>query len=423
MMKGRQNSIPGYLYVLDGLRAVSLILIFMFHTWQQSWIFYRLQLTKNFTLFDFTIFQQFGYLAIDAFFVLSGFCLFYPIARDMFGESQFKGWKDFFLKRVRRIYPSYIIILIVLILIPSLSQLQYNSSSFADVFKHTVFHLLFIHNFDGNILMSMAPTAWTLAIEIQFYILFPLICIPFKKKPVLTFIGMLIFSQAVRLFLISFVDINQQAQSWTISYLDIFGCGMLSAYFVVYARNKLKNIDKMKLLMTFMSVVCIAAAVCFFMWIRKISFPQGTDGVTYFRFLYRIIFAVFLAGFIFTACFSYDFWQKKIWGNRLFIFLSSISYTFYLWHQNIYIFLKTNGIPYTTSNPVMNDRAAMEGLTLICFVSSLVISVLVTKFVEEPISKYGYKGYFSKIFEFGSSIFQHKKKTSLQTQNAIDEVI
>lgn len=408
-MNNRQNTISGYIYVLDGLRAVSLILIFIFHTWQQSWISYRLQLTNHFTLFDFTLFQQYGYLAIDAFFVLSGFCLFYPIARDMFGESKFKGWKDFFIKRVRRIYPSYVIILIVLILVPELSQRQYNVSSFIDVFKHTVFHLLFIHNFDSSTLMSMAPTAWTLAIEIQFYLLFPLICIPFKKKPVLTFIGMFILSQLTRFYMICFTDINQHVQSFTLSYIDIFGCGMLSSYFVVYARNNLKNIDKMKLLMTLLSIICIFAAGCFFIWIKKIHFPQGFDGVTYFRFLYRIIFAVLLAGFIFTACFSYDFWQKKIWGNRLFTFLSSISYTFYLWHQNIYILLKRKGIPYTTSNPVMNDRSAMEGLTLICLVSTLIISVVVTKFIEQPIAKYGYKGCFKKITFKTASILNKLK--------------
>lgn len=396
-MQNRQASIPGYLYVLDGLRAISLILIFMFHTWQQSWIFCNLRLTQNTYLFDFTSFQMFGYLAIDAFFVLSGFCLFYPIARSMFGESEFRGWKDFFVKRLRRIYPAYVIILIVLLFVPSLSQLQYNPKDAADVFKHTIMHLLFIQNFDGITLMSMTPTAWTMTMEVHFYLLFPLICIPFKKKPVLTFIGMIIISQLTRFYIAGWQDINQQVQSWTVSYLDVFGCGMLSAYFVVYARNKLKNIDKMKFLMTAMSVLCVFIITGFFIWMSRMSFPNGADSGTYFRLLYRFFLAAFIAAFIFTACFSYDFWQQKIWGNRFFVFLSSISYTFYLWHQNIYIFLKNKAIPYATTNPVMQDRPAMESMVFICLASALIISVLVTKFVEQPIAKYGYKGYFLKI--------------------------
>ena len=403
-MQDRQKTIPGYLYILDGLRAVSLILIFMFHTWQQSWIFYRLQLTRNFTLFDFTKFQAYGYLAIDSFFVLSGFCLFYPIARDMFGESTFKGWKDFFFKRVRRLYPAYIIIILVMIIVPKLSQVQYNLSDPLDVAKHAVMHLLFLHNLDPQVLMSFTPTAWTLTMEVHFYILFPLICIPFRKKPILTMIGLIVIAQLCRFYLIAQVDVTQQSQSWTLSYLDVFGWGMLSAYFVVYARNKLKNLDKMKLLMTIISIVCIYILVGFFKWIASSTFPSGVDYGTYFRFLYRGVMSAVIALFLFTGCFAYDFWQKSIWGNRFFIFLSSISYTFYLWHQNIYIFMKKTGIPYTTQNPVTDDRAAMEGLTFLCLASSIIIGVVVTKFVEQPIAKYGYKGYFKNIYTVSKNL-------------------
>ncbi len=398
-MQKRNNEIPGYLPHLDGLRAISLILIFVFHTFQQSWIFYELKLTPNTYLFNFTIFQRHGYLAIDIFFVLSGFCLFYPIARSMFGETEFKGWKDFFVKRLRRIYPSYIIILIFTIIIPSLSYALYDIHNPLDILKHLVSHLTFTHNFSETTLMTMVPTAWTMSVEVQFYLLFPLICIPFKKKPVLTFICMSALSFIIRLLLIKYAEINQFTQSVTLSYLDVFGCGMISAYFVVKLRNKAKNIDKLKLLMTIMSVLSLFIAFYFFKWIDKLAFPQGIDGVTYFRFMYRFIFAAAITAFIFTGCFSYDLWQKRIWGNRFFVFLSSISYTFYLWHQNIYIFLKNNNIPFSSENPVMNDRPAMEGMTLICLLSSLIISVLVTRYVEKPIAKYGYIGCIKKIFK------------------------
>lgn len=106
MNNSRQSDIPGYLYALDGMRAISLIFIVIFHTFQQSWIFYNLKISPDKYLFNFEIFQRYGYVAIDSFFVLSGFCLFYPIARSMFGECEFRGWKNFFIKRARRIYPS-----------------------------------------------------------------------------------------------------------------------------------------------------------------------------------------------------------------------------------------------------------------------------------------------------------------------------
>ena len=104
-MNSRKNDIPGYLYALDGMRALSLIFIVMFHTFQQSWIFYNLKIGPNKYLFNFEIFQRYGYVAIDSFFVLSGFCLFYPIARDMFSESKFQGWKNYILICRRNVRP------------------------------------------------------------------------------------------------------------------------------------------------------------------------------------------------------------------------------------------------------------------------------------------------------------------------------
>lgn len=396
----RATGIPGYLYALDGLRAMSLIFIVMFHTWQQSWIYCRYQIpgtTHN--LFNFEIIQRYGYIAIDSFFVLSGFCLFYPIARDMFGESKFGGWKNFFIKRARRIYPSYIIALAAVILIPKLSYVvYYDPKNIAHVAKQVITHLLFIHTWDPTTLWTMLPTAWTMGIECQFYILFPLICIPFRKKPVLTFVSMAIIGAAIRLGLLCYADTTSSVvQAITPAYLDVFGAGMLCAYFVVYARNKSKNIHKLKPFMTLISAVCIFLIICFMYWLGKAAFPDGFSSDVCFRFLYRNILAALIAGFIFTACFSYDFWEKKIWGNKVFAFLSSISYTVFLWHQNIYIFLKgTNLMKAATERP-MDDRPAMWRMIFICLISSVIIGWFVTRYIEAPISKHGYKGCFDKI--------------------------
>ena len=392
----RQGRIPGYLPALDGLRALSLILIFAYHTWQQSWIFLNLRLSENKYIFNLEPFQRYGYIAIDTFFVLSGFCLFYPIARSMFGESQFHGWKDFYIKRLRRIYPSYLLMLILLLIFPVLSWMTYGMSNPLEIAKHFFSHLFFVHNFSETTLGSMISTGWTMSIEVQFYVIFPLLCIPFKKKPVLTFVLMSAVSVALRLYFISCVDIDGSLgvpQAIPFGYLDVFGSGMLSAYFVVWARHTLKNVDRMKLLMTLLSIACMMAGLGYIYWLWGVHMPNGVSGGNvYFRYLYRGLFAAFMAGFLFTACFSYDIWQKKLWGNRFFVFLSGISYTVYLWHQNIYIFLKRVNFPYTPEQPPMNDRVAMDGRVFLCLTASTLIGVFVTKYIENPIVKYGYKG-------------------------------
>lgn len=397
--KSRQRSIPGYLSALDGLRAVSLILIVMFHSWQQSWIFLNLRLGPNTYFPNFVVFQRYGYVAIDTFFVLSGFCLFYPIARDIFGERRFRGWKDFYIKRARRIYPAYVLMLLLLLIFPALSWVTNTISDPRELAKHFLSHLFFVHNFSESTLGSTISTAWTMSIEVQFYVLFPLLCIPFRKWPVRTFLAMCAAAVGLRLVLLSCADLSRMVnQAIVFSYFDVFGCGMLSAYFVVWARNRMRNLERLKPLMTLMSAACIAGGLGYMFWLRGMSVPYGVSNAdVYFRFLYRGIFAALMAGFLFTACFSHDFWQKKIWGNRFFVFLSSISYTVYLWHQNIYIFLKRINVPYSTMDPVMNDRAAMEGMVLICLSASILIGVLVTRFIEAPIVKYGYSGCIRRI--------------------------
>ncbi len=394
MNSSRQENIPGYLYALDGLRALSLIFIVCFHTWQQSWISYKIPLTAAKNLINLELFQRLGYVAIDSFFVLSGFCLFYPIAREMFGESKFGGWKNFFIKRARRIYPSYIIIIIATLLIPALSY-GYDVHNKAEAAKHVLTHLLFIHNISGKTIGSVVSTAWTLAIEIQFYVIFPLLCIPFRKKPVLSFVGMLIFGHLFRFWMIGFTDVSTPLmQAMTPAYLDVFAWGMIAAYFVVYARNKMKRISEIKPLMTLISAVSLIAAVYYMVWLNssRFGFPEGFTYDVYFRFLYRSIFAGLIAIFIFATCFSCKFWERKIWGNKFFVFLSSISYTVYLWHQNIYIFLKNKNIPYSSMSPVMNDRPAMDSMVLLCFTASVLIGIIVTKYIEGPIVKYGFVG-------------------------------
>ncbi len=416
-MNSRKNDIPGYLYALDGMRALSLIFIVMFHTFQQSWIFYNLKIGPNKYLFNFEIFQRYGYVAIDSFFVLSGFCLFYPIARDMFSESKFQGWKNFFIKRARRIYPAYIIALLFTVIVPTFSYVggMYDPKNFLSTARNIIMHLLFIHNFDSATLGTTIGTAWTMSVEVQFYLLFPLICIPFRKKPVLTAIGMIFTAVILRLLLMMNINISPaQISAITPIYFDVFAFGMISAYFVVYIRNKVNYIGKLKLCMTIISALCIFTVYGYIKWLGKASFPQGIGSDVYFRFLYRGIFSALIALFLLTACFSYGFWEKKIWGNKFFVFLSSISYTVYLWHQNIYIFLKNHNIPYTTQNPVMNDRNAMDGLTLICLSASVIIGVLVTNYIETPIVKYGFKGSLIRLSE-KLHITEHNKsaETSL----------
>lgn len=379
---------------MDGLRAVSVILIFIFHNWQASWIAYKIALPSGKYLFNFEIFQRYGYIAIDSFFVLSGFGLFYPIARAMFGETKQASWKEFYIKRARRILPAYYVMLFILLIFPVFSYNIYNALSLSDIIKHFGTHMVFTHIYNGSTIGSVIPTAWTLGIEAVFYVCFPFIASVFKKNPLISFVAMFVIGQTARIITVGFFDVGSQSvSSFPLLYIDIFGWGMLSAYFVVYARNKLKNIDRLKVFMTALSVLSLVIVYYFIKWMSAIDFRgYNTDGPTVFRMLYRFIADGAFAAFLFTTSFSCKIWERKIWGNKFFVYLSTISYSFYLWHQNVHIFLKKINVPYTAQNPVMNDRAAMDGFVLLSVVISLLIATASTYLIEIPISRYGFKG-------------------------------
>ena len=395
----RTKEIPGYLYGLDGLRAVSMILIWMFHSFQQSWLFALIPRKGSRHIVNLTLLQRHGYIAIDAFFVLSGFCLFYPIARTVLEGAKFGGWKNFYYKRAKKIWPSYLFMLVVLILVPAFSYGTKNCHGW-DYWKHFVYHAFFIHNFTPETIGTTISTAWTMAIEVQFYLIFPLFARCMKKSPVLTLIGGTALSQSLRLYYATKGDTSSFMQGNTLLYIDIFLWGMVAAYAVVWARNRVPHMgDKgVKVAMTVASVAALGCVYQILRWMNQASFGEitGAGAGTVFRFLYRPIIAFLFAAFLFSISNSLKFWERGVWGNRFFIFLSGISYNFYLWHQNVHIFFKEvvpAGIPAGMSDvSTASDRTRLIYL-LLTLTWSLLIAVFTTYVIEQPFAKYGIKGY------------------------------
>ena len=73
--------------VLDGIRAVSVIIVLIFHFWQQTWIFPVIKTPwlafVGITKIDFSNFATVGYLFVDMMVLISGFLLFLPLMRSI----------------------------------------------------------------------------------------------------------------------------------------------------------------------------------------------------------------------------------------------------------------------------------------------------------------------------------------------------
>ena len=119
-----------------------------------------------------------GFLGVDLFFVISGYLISNIIISDL-NNNQFK-FKNFYIRRIKRIIPALLSVLLfttpfAYYLLPTFEYISYAKSVFASLFFYSNFYFnnLDFYNSSGAELMPLLHT-WSLAVEEQFYILFPL---------------------------------------------------------------------------------------------------------------------------------------------------------------------------------------------------------------------------------------------------------
>ena len=127
-----------YIKVLDGIRALAIIIIVWFHFWQQSWIFHHIGKVN----LDFI--PRYGYLLVDMMILLSSFCLFLPYARSMIYHEDIPNTKKFYQNRAIRILPSYLLSMVIAIIFMIISNKNVSLSFFI---KDTLTHLFFVYNY------------------------------------------------------------------------------------------------------------------------------------------------------------------------------------------------------------------------------------------------------------------------------------
>ena len=93
-----------YLKVLDGIRALAILIIVWYHFWQQNW------LSPNFSFISLEFLPRYGFLLVDMMILISSFCLFIPYARTMVYHEKYPNTKNFYIKRLARIVPSYYLV-------------------------------------------------------------------------------------------------------------------------------------------------------------------------------------------------------------------------------------------------------------------------------------------------------------------------
>jgi peptidoglycan/LPS O-acetylase OafA/YrhL len=177
---------------IDVLRGIAAFSVALYHIWGHDggYAFHSIGVvpqTLNPTLFDYLISPfRWGYLGVSLFLVLSGFCIHLPYARKKHekGDYSFRG-RQFFARRIWRLYPAYIVAVvgtsIVLWIASSFPSLNVEKRMAIPTFADVVGHLTMAHGFIEEQFYSIVSVFWSLSLEFQLYLLYPLFLFLFRK--------------------------------------------------------------------------------------------------------------------------------------------------------------------------------------------------------------------------------------------------
>lgn len=152
---------------IDALRGIAALGVVLYHAIEQG----KNALPNN--LFDYPVralqfISSYGYIGVFLFFVISGFCIHLQWAKaKATGVEPDVRFGPFWKRRLRRLYPPYIIALALFLLVAySYGELNFTHFFFYDI----VMHLLMLHNLDPQTCYTINGVFWTLAIEEQLYL-------------------------------------------------------------------------------------------------------------------------------------------------------------------------------------------------------------------------------------------------------------
>jgi peptidoglycan/LPS O-acetylase OafA/YrhL len=299
-----------YLPEIDGLRflAVFSVVVIMHVTHYLNEKFYSRQLLKT---GYWKTFELEGGHGVFLFFIISGFILSLPFAKWRLNNGKSISLKNYYLRRLTRLEPPYIIALIILF-IGHVWVL--NKYSFADLFPHFLASLIYQHTTIYQSFPSVLPAAWSLEVEVQFYVLAPLFFLVFLIRQQLlrwSIYTVLIFGNAWYWF-----------DSWNIanvfSSLHVFFMGIFLAD--LYCSKVALIKDGFWGLAV--GIICLAA----YLFVPSINY---VNGILHFNYLlYVKMVSMFL---LFHSVLNNNY-IKKIFSVEIITIIGGMCYSIYLMH-------------------------------------------------------------------------------------------
>ena len=377
---------PQTIGVLYGFRALMVLFVCNYHFWQQGW------LGQYATLFgvslDFDFWTRSSYLFVDGMILLSGFLLYLPHARQAAYGAPAVSAKRFYWNRLTRIAPSYLVSVLVMLFAFALPGGAYRDAASRnfDVLTHLTFTFTFFQ--ETYLFTPINGVLWTVAIEVQFYLIFPLLVKAMRRKPALTLCAMGAVGVLFRLLV---AGANVELAMWVNqlpALLDVYALGMLGAILYVRVDRWLQGLparDPARRVTAVASAALFAAGCWLLAGILRLQSDGGLAGQTQlhlWQWLLRLPLALTMLLLMLSAAFMPSALQKLL-DNRLMRFLATISFNLYLWHQVLSVQMARRLFPAT----LQSDPQLQVIFTLLCFAVSLLVAMAATFGVEQPAAR------------------------------------
>ncbi|EIM5188957.1 acetyltransferase [Staphylococcus pseudintermedius] len=352
---------PRYMPGLDGVRAVAVIAIIIYHL-NPQWL-------------------SGGFLGVDTFFVISGYLITSLLLTEYHNTGKIK-LMSFWLRRVKRLIPAVLflvmgVIVLSLIFMPTEIQ-KVRADSIAAIFYVSNWWYI-MQNVDYFEQFAVQPLKhlWSLAIEEQFYLVFPIVLLSLLsfirrlKSIRIIFLILLVISMIAMMVL--YVPNENVARVYfgTDTRIQTLLMGVLLALVWPPFQLKAKVNRQMRTMIDTTGVVGLAILfICF-------KFVSETNSILYYGgfFLISTVTLLVIASSVHPSGYF-----AKFLGNKVFTFIGSRSYSLYLWHYPIIV--------------LIHHQFVQGQIPPLVYVVEILLMVLMAefsyKFIEQPFRKEGF---------------------------------
>lgn len=342
---------------IDGLRAIAVLIVVLFHAFPHS--------------------LKGGFIGVDVFFVISGYLISGILFKDIInGEYSIK---TFYERRINRIFPALIFVILVCIAASYFLMFKdervdfFKSILFASTFLANLFFYQKIDYFAGSAEDYPLLHLWSLGVEEQFYILWPLLLVYLTfnvQRRVTSFIFLII---AISFSYNLYLTYHYPSAAFYLPFGRFWelAAGAMLAALEIWHSKKLTPFKKYSNIWVLIGLIFIAVGI--FQIDSSMSFP-GFYAIT-----------PVLATSLILLFGAKSWLGVHLLSNPILVFFGTISYPLYLWHWPILSFLH------------VQEGVAPKVAKAAAVILSIVLAALTYFFIEKPI-RFKVKSSFKPLF-------------------------